>query len=200
MAFNFSVWLRETARLYLRYTAVGLVGIPLTLLYALAKRADWNTSIVMPGLLLLGFFSAFFLWQRLGDWQVEPVVGQNFEACWAELMNATLQNRAAPFQQAVTILLDDDAENLKTWNHVLAPALATGEVQILEASLNNALAAQVLSLQSTETIQHLLARRRSSSMRSQTSRPNTKPEPARQRPPAWASALSGEMHHAHGLA
>jgi hypothetical protein len=199
MAFNFSVWLRETSRLYLRYMMVGLVGIPLTILYAWAKRANWNTSIVMASLLLLGFVSVFFLWRWLGNWQIEPVGAQNFEACWAELLNATHQNHAARFQQAVTILLDDDAENL-TWNHVLAPALATSEVQILEASLNSALAAHVLTLQSTESIQRLLAHGRASSAHSQSSRPNIKPEPARQRPPAWASALGGEMHHAHGLA
>ena len=67
MAPNFSVSLRETARLYLRYMMVGLVSVPLALFYAWAKHANWNASVVITGLLLLGLVSTFFVWRRLGE-------------------------------------------------------------------------------------------------------------------------------------
>jgi hypothetical protein len=176
---------------------VGLVGFPLALLYVWANRANWNASLVIAGLLLLGLVSAFSLWRRLGDWQVKPVVALNLDAGWAELVNATLQ-KVAPLQQTVST----DDERLRTWNHVLAPAFAaSANVEILEASLNNILPAQIRTAQSTETFQHFLARRRERSPRAQTNRPNGRPEATRQRQPAWAVALGGQMQNdAHGLA
>jgi hypothetical protein len=195
MASNFSVSLRETARLYLRYMLVGLVGIPLALLYALAKRANLSASVVMAGLLMLGLVSAFFLWRRLGDWQVKPVVALNFDACWAELVNTTLQNGAS-LQQTLTI--DDD--RLPTWNRILAPAFAANaDVERLETSWNYILEAQTRTAQSTETLQPFLVYRREPP-RTQPKRHNGRPEPTRQGQPAWALALGGQMHNAHGLA
>jgi len=186
MASNFSVWLRETARLYLRYMVVGLVGIPLALVYAWAKRANWNVSMVMAGTFLLGLVSAFFLWRRLGDWQLKNIVALNFDPCWAELVNATTLQNGAPLQQTATV----EEERLRTWNLVLAPAFAAGaDVEMPEASLHNALAAQMRTAQSTETLQRFLAGRREPSPR-QIDEPNARPEPTRQRQPAWAHGLA----------
>lgn len=190
MAFNFSVSLRETARLYLRYVIVGLVCVPLALLYAFAKRINWNANAVMGALLVLGLVSAFFLWRRMGAWQVTPVVAGSFDACWVELVNSTLQNGAPPHQRAT---ID---ERSRTWNQVLAPAFAASA----DASWNQILEAQMRTAQSTETLQHFLAGLSEPSPRAQTNRPNVRPEPTRQRQPAWTFALGGQTHDAHGLA
>lgn len=195
MASTLSVSLRETARLYLRYMTVGLVSIPLAVLYAWAKRANWNTVAVLAGLLLLGLVSAFFTWRRMGAWQVKPAVAPNFEASWVELINATLRN-GAPFQQTVTI----DAERLRTWNNFLVAFAASPDTERLKDSWTQILEAQMRAAQPTETLQYFLSHRKVPLPRNPPHHPNVRPEPSRQREPAWASALSGQMPEAHGLA
>jgi hypothetical protein len=178
MASNFSVWLRETARLYLRYMAVGLLGVPLALLYAGAERAHWNMTVVAVVLAGVGFVSAFFLWRRIGDWQAPAVsaVSANFEDAWIELVNVAFQNAVPREQIALSLqqvavpvesMRDVDVEKLQAWSRVFA-----ADFEVFHHLL----------LQETE-------QRRQSEQRGQ-SLIQPPVERTRQRQPAWALALS----------
>lgn len=69
---KFSVWLRETARLYLRYMAVALGSIPFAIGAAVARQAGWNEHVILPIALLFGLATAFALWKWMGEWRVKP--------------------------------------------------------------------------------------------------------------------------------
>lgn len=191
MAFSFSVWLHETARLYLRYAAVGLVGIPLALLYALARRAAWNTTVVTGTLIVLGFVGAFFLWRRLGDWKFVSTAtvraADVTSDAWADLINTasrttvTHQQMTLCFQQSVRA----DEEQLRAWNLLLTPhhsrlSHSVEVAEVADAVIKN------LTQQAMETEQE------------NYKQPAT--EPTRQRQPAWAFALNGQTQKAHALA
>jgi hypothetical protein len=197
MASNFSVSLREMARLYLRYMMVGLVSVPLGLLYALAKRANWNASAVSAGLLLVGCVSAFFFWRRLGDWQVKPVP-TNFDACWADLLQQTaIMDSESLRLRKLTVVASAEIERLKSELDLLS-----GERKIkrerFETSWNQLLETQMRTAQSTDTLQYFCAQA-DGPTNGPSDRPSVRPEPTRQRQPAWAFALDGQSQ-AHGLA
>lgn len=178
MASNFSVWLRETARLYLRYMAVGLLGVPLAALYAWAKHADLNMLVVGAVLLVLGFVSVFFLWRWLGDWQVASADATS--EAWANLMYVAI-HAAIPHQQAI-LIQQSPGEDL--WRRILAANVSAHRVEILDAALKNFLAQQIVAEQ--EEYRQPLA-------------PQEPPHRS-QRQPAWALALNGQAQNAHGLA
>lgn len=195
MAFNFSVWLRETARLYLRYTAVGLIGVPLALLYAAAKRADWNMAAVSATVLLVGFASAVLFWRWLGNWQmpsakVTVVPTDATNDAWADLVNAA--QRTAITHQQIALCLQQSVraneETTRAWNLLLTSAHAeertrlAHSVEVADAVIKNLLAQQAMD---TEQENYKLP---------------AKTEPTRQRQPAWALALRGQTQNAHGLA
>jgi len=193
MASSFSVWLRETARLYLRYVAVGLIGIPIALLYALARRADWNMSVVGAMLFLLGFVCAFLLWRWLGTWQMlsTEIAVESTDATrdpWVDLVNAALrttvtnQQVALCFQQSVHA----NEETFRAWNLLLTSAANrtrfSYSIEVTEAAQ-----AALKNLQAIETEQ-------------ENYRQAAKTEPTRQRQPAWSLALNGQPPNAYGLA
>jgi hypothetical protein len=86
MGANFSVWLRETGRLYLRYMAVGVASIPFAAGAIFAKQAGWNERIALPILLSLGVISASLVWKWMGDWQIQPDVSIR-EPEWANFLS-----------------------------------------------------------------------------------------------------------------
>src|SRR5438876_12376030 len=95
MAFKFSVWLRETVRLYLRYMAVGLIGAPLALVYGLAVQAGWKQKVLLPLLAVFGIVAASVVWKWLEDWQVKPQLPVNqLEIGWAELLKTAIPRGA----------------------------------------------------------------------------------------------------------
>lgn len=187
MAFNCSIWLRETARLYLRYMAVGLTGAPLVLLYAWAKRADWNMPVVTGALILLGLVGAFSLWRRLGEWQIIPAeVADVTSDAWAELVNAAIrttvphQQIAVCFQQSMRA----DEEQIRAWNLFLSSAVAS------PADVAEAVGAALKTLPAGWTIE----------TEQEQHRQSAGIEDSRQRQPAWASTFKGQTQTAHGLA
>lgn len=195
MASNFSIWLHETARLYLRYTAVGLIGVPLALLYAWARHSDWNMSVVSATLLLLGFVSAFLMWRRLGNWQT-PSAKDAVKAthatsdAWTDLVNATFritvvhQQSALCFQQLVGI----DGLQLRASNYLPRIVVASKtEVEALEVALKNVPAQQKIEIEQEQYIQSVQCIQ-------------SIPKQTRQRQPAWALALRGQPQNAPGLA
>jgi hypothetical protein len=191
MASSFSVWLHETARLYLRYAAVGLIGIPLALLYGLARRADWNTTVVAGALIVLGFVSAFLLWRRLGDWEVTTATiptGETNDA-WADLVKTAIHT-AIPHQQVI-LTQQLAALDVTAWRHTLA----SEEFEAFDAAVRRSLLAQQLT-----TLEEEQRRLRREVPRQQLSRPTESPEQIGQRQPAWALALNGQPQNAYGLA
>lgn len=195
MASNFSAWLRETSRLYLRYVAVGLIGIPLALLYALARRADWNTTVVTGVLMVLGFVGAFLLWRQLGDWNVSTAIVRTADAtseAWADLVKTAI-HRAVPHQQVLTQQLA--ALDVAAWRHILASEVSTHSVdfEVFDAAVKSLLAQQLMTL---EQEPYRLRR----DVPRQLSRPTARPEHVGQRQPAWALALNGQPQNAYGLA
>ena len=201
MASNFSIWLRETARLYLRYTAVGLIGIPLALLYAGARRAGWNMAVVSATLLLLGFVSAFMVWRWLGNWQTpsaETAIRTDATSdAWADLVNVALrttvrhQQMALCFQQSVRA----DEEALRAWNLLLRSAVGSqaGEHQIR-------LSHPVEVVKVSETALKDLLAQQTIETEQENYKQSVRTEPGQQRQPAWALALRGQTQNAHGLA
>lgn len=114
MVYKFSVWLRETARLYLRYMAVGLATIPFALGYVLAAHQKW---FIFPLLVTCALIAAFLVLRRL-NWQIRTQAAvAPLEAEWAELMKAALQS-GPPLQYRMTI----DEDTLRRWQEVLTPA------------------------------------------------------------------------------
>jgi hypothetical protein len=184
MASNFSTWLRETARLYLRYAAVGLIGVPLALLYAWASRSRWNAPGVIGALILVGSVAAFFLWRSLGEWQsIRPEVPDTANDAWADLVNAALHT-TSPHQQFAFYFrqsIHADEEQIREWNLLLRSAVVS-DTGVAEAAQSSLLAQQTF----------------------QTERqPYQRPEDAaqiRQTQPAWGVALKGQTRTAHGLA
>jgi hypothetical protein len=195
MVSNSSVWLRETARLYLRYMAVGLIGVPLTLLYAAARRADWNMTIVTVGLLVLGFVGGLLLWRRLGDWQVKTA-DPSFDA-WVDLVNATIQTPVSRQQTAVCLQQFEHIhdEDLQSWHDLVVPHAAS--LNDVNAELNNLLAQQAIANEQQQQYRQSVTRRWASTQSNGT---NVRLERTRQRQPAWAMALGGYTQNAHGLA
>jgi hypothetical protein len=195
MVSNSSVWLRETARLYLRYMAVGLIGVPLILLYAAARRADWNVTIVTAGLLVLGFVGALLLWRRLGDWQVKTA-DPSIDA-WVDLVNATIQTAVSRQQTAACLqqFVHIHDEDLQAWHDVIASF--TASLKDIDADLNNLLPQQAIANEQQQRYRQSLIRRWASTQSNET---NVRLERTRQRQPAWAMALGGYTQNAHGLA
>lgn len=193
MVSNFSVWLRETAGLYLRYMAVGLLGVPLAALYAWARRADWNTTVVTGVLIVFGFVGAYLLWRRLGDWKVATAAARTADAtseAWADLVNTAIHT-AVPHQQVI-LTQQLAALDVTTWRHALAsePSTHIADLEACDAAVKS-LAQQLMTL---EQEQYRLRPRR------QLSRPTARPEQIGQRQPAWALALNGQPQNAYGLA
>lgn len=184
-----SIWLRETGRLYLRYTAVGLIGIPLALLYAWARRADWSLSVVSPILLLLGFVSAFMMWRWLGDWripsaEVAVATADAASAAWADLINAARRTTVTHQQVALCLQQSVRANEEQAWNLLLTSAHAAGSTRLSY---------------SVEVADAVLKNRLPQQEQENYSQP-TKVEPTQQRQPAWALALGGQTQSAQGLA
>jgi hypothetical protein len=128
MAFKFSVWLRETARLYLRYMVVGLVGIPLALVFAIAARTGWNVRVMLPLLVVCGFAAVAWVWRRMGDWQIKPqVVVSPFEASWADLLKATSENLCI-VQYKTNPIIDED--QLLKYQDLLDTSLLLSSTQV----------------------------------------------------------------------
>jgi|SRR5579864_508145 len=196
MASTLSAYLRETGRLYLRYMAVGLIGIPLAALYAGARRADWNMSVVGVTLGVLGFVTAFWLWRRLGDWRIatqtsRETVESDVSAAWAELVNRASE-MTVPNQRLVLGQRADE-ENLQgpVWNYFCAivEQQAAAQINLLVEEL---VAKTPMSQLAEEQYRHSLTRRES---QSSPSRKTARPE---QRQPAWS--FVGQAQNAHGLA
>ena len=112
--------------------AVGLVSLPFALVYAVAAQAGGRLRILLPLLAGCGFVAAFWVWRRMGDWQVKPKVSvSQFEDCWAALLKTTIES-GAPHQYRATV----DEDTLRTWNEVLAPTLFISEFKTHEHALN----------------------------------------------------------------
>jgi hypothetical protein len=171
MASNFSVWLHETARLYLRYAAVGLIGIPLALLYALTRRADWNTTVVAGALIVLGFVGAFLLWRRLGEWNVTTATNDD----WTNFVNTAIHT-TVPHRQV--ILAQQLAAPVTAWRY----ALASERFEVFDAAVESLLARQLMTLEHEQY------------------GPTARPGQIGQRQPTWALALTDQPQNAHGLA
>ena len=91
MALYSSTWLRETARLYLRYMAVAAASIPFSVAAVWASRTGWHDRLVLSSTLISGLATAFVIWKWLGDWQLKPRLALSpFETEWANLLNATV--------------------------------------------------------------------------------------------------------------
>jgi hypothetical protein len=122
MAVKFSTWLRETARLYLRYMAVAFGCVPFAVGAAWAKQAGWNERVIVPVLLCLAFITAFLALKRLSRRQseLEPRLS-SFEAEWADLLKVG----TGSIVQFIT--LDENAE--ATWQEVLSPAVIKGATE-----------------------------------------------------------------------
>lgn len=133
MGSNFSVWLRETARLYLRYGAVGVASIPFALAWAWAARVGWNPKAAFPILAMLTLAVASAVWRRMGNWQIASAVKvRPFEADYAELLKVTLQ-RGAALQYRETV----DEDMLRVWNNVLGPTFVNDEdLVVVETFMN----------------------------------------------------------------
>jgi len=181
MAFTLSVSLRETARLYLRYMTVGLVCIPLALLYAGARRADWNTTVVAGALIVLGFVGAFFVWRRLGDWRVVPA-DTSIEA-WVDLLRIVAQQQTAVSLQQRLLQYRPrvDDETLGTYRKIFTRIASDDEIR--KTAFNRILAHQQATLEQLSVVQ---------GQSSQPNRTGTRPE-TQQGQPAWALALSGGL-------
>lgn len=196
MASSFSVWLHETARLYLRYAAVGLIGVPLALLYALARRADWNTTVVAGALIVLGFVGALWLWRRLGDWRLrsaDPSAVRTTDATsdsWVDLVNKALHT--ANQQQVILTQQWVDAD---TWYRTLASQVSTLsslDVEVADAVIKSVLQQELIAFEQ-ELHRHSLVHR-------VASQPNARTGQIGQRQPAWEWALNVQRQSAHGLA
>lgn len=123
MGANFSVWLRESGRLYLRYMAVGVASLPFAAGAAFAKEAGWNERIALPILLSLGIISASLVWRWLGDWRIRPAVSVGDHA-WADLLSVGGGDAVMLYQVSRTRV---------TWADALAPLNAIGSEMVLFA-------------------------------------------------------------------
>ena len=124
MGANFSVWLRESGRLYLRYMAVGVASLPFAAGAAFAKEAGWNERIALPILLSLGIISASLVWRWLGDWRIWPEVSVGDHA-WADLLSVGGGDAVMLYQVSRTMV---------TWADAL-PLSAIGSEMMLFAPL-----------------------------------------------------------------
>jgi hypothetical protein len=119
MVLKFSTWLRETVRLYLRYTAIALGGIPFALAATWAKQAHWHERIILPVVSVCAVAIAFALWKWMGDWQLRPKVPMRpFEAEWADLLKVAIGSGEL-LQCRVTL----DESSWRTWQDVMLPAV-----------------------------------------------------------------------------
>jgi hypothetical protein len=178
MASSFLVWLHETARLYLRYTALGLIGVPLGLFYALTRRADWNVPVVVGVLTVLGFVGAFLLWRWLGDWKVATATITNSATNddWANLVNKAIHTAVPHHQVILTQQLA--ALDVTAWRYALAPE----GLEVFDTAVKSLLARPLMTLEQEQY------------------GPTTRPGQIGQRQPAWALALNRQPQNAHGLA
>jgi hypothetical protein len=184
---KYSIWLRETTRLYLRYMAVGLIGVPLALLYSWARHADWKMPVVTGALILVGLIGAFYAWRRLGNWQVVPdVMADASRDAWADLVNAALRTRVPPQQLALCVQqsMRPDEEQIRAWNLLLTAAVASpiDRPESVDATPKNPPPQPMMTTEQQQDKQ------------------STQTEHVRQRQPAWAMALRGQTQNAHGLA
>jgi len=133
MALYSSTWLRETARLYLRYMAVAAASIPFSVAAVWASRTGWHDRLVLSSTLISGLATAFVIWKWLGDWQLKPRLALSpFETEWANLLNATVGSGEL-LQHRLT--LDENA--LRSWQDVMLPAvIGSAEARMIELSLN----------------------------------------------------------------
>jgi hypothetical protein len=69
-----SSWLRETARLTLRYLAVGVSFIPAGLVYGGFRRVGWDSPVSVALSLVFGFWIASLVWNRLEIPQRVPAI------------------------------------------------------------------------------------------------------------------------------
>jgi hypothetical protein len=133
MALYFSTWLRETARLYLRYMAVAAASIPFSVVAVWAARAGWHGRLVLSLTFVSGLSTAFVIWKWLRDWQLKPtVVLSPSEIEWANLLNATISRG-----ELLQYRLIPDENALLRWQDVMFPAVTGGaEARMIELSLN----------------------------------------------------------------
>src|SRR5581483_3682479 len=106
MEMNFSAWLRDTGRLYVRYMAVGLATLPMALAYAMAKQNGVSEHILLPVLAAAGTATAFYAWKKLGDKHVElPGVLAHSDLRWTNLWrDVEFQTKAAPVLQSLYVI------------------------------------------------------------------------------------------------
>jgi hypothetical protein len=186
MASNFSVWLRETARLYLRYMAVGLVSLPFAFVLARAAQVGWNLRILLPVMGGCGFGAAFWVWRRMGSWQIKPKVERVFEDSWVALLTNTMR-KVEPLQYRVSV----DGDAMKPWNELLASSFLVTSPRKFEIVIVNCTAepasVQMLTQPAPSSFQQMLSGQR------------THPRPS-ERTPRAPLFPEGQHVHAHGLA
>src|SRR5713101_3278511 len=89
-----SSWLRETARLTLRYLAVGISFIPAGLVYSGFRTIGWDSPVSVALSLVLGFWIASLVWNRFEISQRVPAIPLISKALTVLISDSMVENWA----------------------------------------------------------------------------------------------------------